>query len=132
MIRKNLHFGTDIKNSFVTVKVGQPVKISGIEGMPSNVFLFFRFNRNCTICKNRTRAILSPAVDDFVNLGTSRPSLLSSTGLFLTNGTASYFDPFLPEEINFHLSRKFHANGKRSCYDGSLGLFGNEAQTSVP
>ena len=51
-----------------------------------------------TICKNLTHVILSPTVaDDFANLGTSRPSLLSSTGSFLTNGTASYFDPFLPE-----------------------------------
>ena len=52
--------------------------------------------------------------------GTSRPSLLSSIGSFLTNGTASYFDPFLTEEINRSIcpqnpTRKFHANGKRSC-----------------
>ena len=99
MIRKNLHFGTDIKNSFVTVKLGQPMKIfrnrrNAFEGIP----LFFVSTEmtgiSCTICKNLTRAILSPTVDDFVNLGTSRPSLLSSTGSFLTNGTASYFDPF--------------------------------------
>ena len=53
---------------------------------------------SCTICKNLTRAILSPTIDDFVNLGTSRPSLPSSTGSFLTNGTALYFDPlFVPK-----------------------------------
>ena len=73
---------------------------------------------SCTICKNLTRAIHSLMVDNFVNLGTSRPSLPSSTGSFLTNGTASYFDPFLPEEINCSIcpknpTRKFHANGKR-------------------
>ena len=79
------------------------------------VFLFFRFNL--------TRAILSPTVDDFVNLGTTRPSLPS-----LTNGTASYFDPFLPEEINCSIcpknpTRKFHANGKRSL-SSSFSLWG--------
>ena len=72
-----------------------------------------------TISKTLTCAIILPTFDDFVNLGTSHPSLLSSTGSFLTNGTASYFDPFLPEEINCSIcpknpTRKFHANGKRS------------------
>ena len=76
---------------------------------------------SCTICKNLTRAILSPTVDDFVNLGTSRPRLLSSIGSFLTNGTASYFDPFLSEEINCSIcptnpTQKIHANGKRSSF----------------
>ena len=84
---------------------------------------FFCFNRNdqdkLYHLQNLTRAILSPTVDDFVNLGTSRPSLPSSTGLFLTNGTASYLDLFLPEEINCSIcpknpTQKFHANGKRS------------------
>ena len=72
---------------------------------------------SCTIYKNLTRAILSPTVDNFVNLDTSRPSLPISTGSFLTNGTASYFDPLLPEEINCSIcpknhTRKFRANGK--------------------
>ena len=61
---------------------------------------------SCTICKSLTPAILSPTVNDFVNLGTSHPSLPSSTGLLLTNGTASYFDPFLPEEINCSICPK--------------------------
>ena len=100
-------------------------KFSGIEGMPSKVFLFFRFNRNdrdklyhlqkSYLCHSLThcRWLCEP-------WHLSRPSLPSSTGSFLTNGTtASYFDPFLPEEINCsicpkNLTRKFHANGKRS------------------
>ena len=73
---------------------------------------------SCTICKNLTHTILSPTVDYFVNFGTSHPSLPSST-TFLTNVTASYFDPVLPEEINCSIcpknpTRKFHANGKHS------------------
>ena len=79
-------------------------KVSGIKGMPSKVFLFYRLQRSHY---------------NFVNLGTSRPSLPSSTGSFLTNGTASYFDPFLTEEINRSIcpknpTWKFHANDKRS------------------
>ena len=41
-----------------------------------------------------------------VNLGTSHPRILSSTGSFLTNGTALYFDPFLPERINCSICPK--------------------------
>ena len=91
-----------------------PVKIfqnrrNAFKGIP--LFSFqpkFMTGISCTICKNLTRAILSPnsKVNDFVNPGTSRPSLPSSTGLLLTNGTASYFDPFLPEEINCSICPK--------------------------
>ena len=61
--------------------------------MPSKVFLFFRFNRNdrdklyhlqkSHLCHSLThgRRLCEP--------GTSRPSLPSSLGSFLTNGTAS-------------------------------------------
>ena len=58
---------------------------------------------SCTICKHLTRAIISPTVDDFVNVGTTRPSLLSSTVSFLTNGI---YDLFLPEEINCSICPK--------------------------
>ena len=59
---------------------------------------------SCTICKNITRVILSPTVDDFVDLGTSRPSLPSSTGSFLVqHRILTRFDrkkqtvPFVPK-----------------------------------
>ena len=82
-------------------------KFSGIEGMPPS---FFHFNQNdrdklyhlqkSHSCHSLThgRRLCEP--------GTSRPSLPSSTGSFLTNGTASYFDPFLPEEINCSICPK--------------------------
>ena len=74
---------------------------------PGEIFLNRRMTgMSCTICKNLTRAILSTMVADFFNLGSSRPSLPSSTRSFLTNCIASYFEAFLPEEINCSICPK--------------------------
>ena len=114
--KKLFVFSDEMSNG--TVQPGE-----NFPGMPSKVFLFFRFNRNdwdklyhlqkSHLCHSLThgRQLCEP--------GTSHPSLLSSTGSFFTNGTASYFDPFLPEEINCSTcsknpTQKFHANGQRS------------------
>ena len=48
---------------------------NAFEGVP-----LFLFQLKLHHMQNLTRAILSSTVDDFVNLGTSRPSLPSSTG----------------------------------------------------
>ena len=91
-------------------------KFSGIKGIPSKVFLFFRFNRNdrdklyqSHSCHSLThgRRLCEP--------GTSRPSLPSSIGRYsivfwpVFNGRNKLFR-FVPKNP----TRKFHANGKRS------------------
>ena len=102
-----LFFSDKVSNGMVQPSENFWNRRNAFEGIPLLFVSTKMTGISCTICKNLTSACHSLTHGRrLCEPGTSRPSLPSSIGLFMTNGTASYFDPFLPEEINCSICPK--------------------------